>query len=111
MDMARRLGFVSPLAPNLTLTLGASDVTLAEMTRAYAALAAIYAWSRYRLVAIALIAWTVCVWLAIVYLGEHYFVDALAGLVYALAAVGAVETVARRRHSGPKAPTPATPSS
>jgi membrane-associated phospholipid phosphatase len=78
---------------------------------AFPALAAMYAWARYRLFAIALIVWTACVWAAIVYLGEHYFVDALAGLVYAVAAALLVELVARRRRARARAVTPATPSS
>ena len=64
---------------------------------AFPALAAMYAWSRYRWLAIGLLIWSACVWVAIVYLGEHYFVDALAGLVYALVALVIVELVARRR--------------
>jgi hypothetical protein len=63
---------------------------------AFPSLAAIYAYRRHRLLALALVGWTACVWTAIVYLGEHYFVDALAGLVYALVAVAIVETVYRR---------------
>lgn len=39
VDEARRLGITSPISPNLTLALGSSDVTLAEMTRAYSAFA------------------------------------------------------------------------
>ena len=74
---------------------------------AFPALAAIYAWNRYRLLAIGLIAYTACIWLAVVYLGEHYFVDALAGLVYAFAATGVVTVVAARRQP----PTRATPAS
>jgi membrane-associated phospholipid phosphatase len=64
---------------------------------AFPALAAMYAWRQYRPLAIGLLAWTACVWVAIVYLGEHYFVDALAGLVYAVVALAVVELVARRR--------------
>ena len=64
---------------------------------AFPALAAMYAWSRYRWLAIGLLIWSACVWVAIVYLGEHYIVDALAGLVYALVALVIVELVARRR--------------
>jgi penicillin-binding protein 1A len=37
IDYARRLGITSPLNPYLPLALGASDVTLIEMTSAYAA--------------------------------------------------------------------------
>jgi penicillin-binding protein 1A len=39
VDAARRLGIQSPLQPNLALALGAADVTLLELTAAYAALA------------------------------------------------------------------------
>ncbi len=39
VDEARRLGITSPLSPNLTLALGSSDMTLGEITRAYAAFA------------------------------------------------------------------------
>jgi penicillin-binding protein 1A len=39
VDAARRLGIQSPLQANLALALGASDVTLLELTAAYAALA------------------------------------------------------------------------
>jgi penicillin-binding protein 1A len=39
IDAARRLGIQSPLPTDLTLALGSGDVTLAELTAAYAALA------------------------------------------------------------------------
>jgi penicillin-binding protein 1A len=39
VDLARRLGITSDLAPNLALALGASEVTLLELTGAYAAFA------------------------------------------------------------------------
>jgi membrane-associated phospholipid phosphatase len=53
---------------------------------AFPTLAAIFAWQRYRRLALILLGWAACVWLAIVYLGEHYFVDALAGLAFAFVA-------------------------
>jgi membrane-associated phospholipid phosphatase len=65
---------------------------------AFPALAAIYAWRRYRPVALVLIPYTACIWLAVVYLGEHYFVDALAGLAYAIVATVAVTLFARWRY-------------
>jgi len=82
---------------------------------AFPALAAVYAWGRYRLLAIGLVVWTLAVGVAIVYLGEHYAVDALAGFVYVAVATAVVETVSRRwLHRKPavsSAPaTPATPS-
>jgi PAP2 superfamily protein len=63
---------------------------------AFPALAAAYAWSRYRALAIGLIAWTAAVLFSIVYLGEHYVVDALDGFVYVGVAMAIVELVARR---------------
>jgi hypothetical protein len=81
---------------------------------AFPALAAVYAWSRYRALAIGLIVWTLAVVVAIVYLGEHYVVDALAAVVYVAAATIIVETVshlrARRAERAKEAATPATPS-
>jgi membrane-associated phospholipid phosphatase len=80
---------------------------------AFPALAAVYAWSRYRALSLVLIAWTVAVGISIVYLGEHYVVDILDGLLYVAAATIIVETVTRwraRRRGAPASPTPATPS-
>ena len=76
-------------------------------------LAAVYAWSRYRWLSIALIAWSAAVVLSIVYLGEHYVVDALDGILYVAAAAILVEAFTRwraRRAHPPAASTPATPS-
>jgi hypothetical protein len=63
---------------------------------AFPTLAAAYAWSRYRTLAIGLIAWSAAVVLSIVYLGEHYVVDALDGFIYVAVAMAIVEFVARR---------------
>jgi len=76
---------------------------------AFPALAAVYAWSRYRLLAVGLIVWTIGVLLSIVYLGEHYVVDALAGFVYVAVAAVAVEAFTRWRGRRAAA-RPATPS-
>lgn len=86
---------VSPFYSNLNPNKFAAFPSLHA---AFPALTALYAWNRYRLLAIGLVVYTACVWLAIVYLGEHYFVDALAGLVYAAAAALVVTLVAARRH-------------
>ena len=89
---------------------------------AFPALAAAYAWSRYRLLALGLLAWSLAVAASIVYLGEHYFVDALAGYVFVAGAMAVVEVVrwwlGKRSPPAPAAPagsegpaaTPATPS-
>jgi hypothetical protein len=63
---------------------------------AFPALAAAYAWSRYRALSIGLIAWSAAVLLSIVYLGEHYVVDAIDGFIYVAVAMAMVEFVARR---------------
>jgi membrane-associated phospholipid phosphatase len=63
---------------------------------AFPLVSAVYAWNRYRALSVGLAIWTAGVWIAIVYLGEHYFVDALAGLVYAAVAAVLVELVAGR---------------
>jgi membrane-associated phospholipid phosphatase len=69
---------------------------------AFPALAAVYAWSRYRPLAIGLILWTAAVVLSIVYLGEHYVVDALDGFIYVAVAALIVESFNRWwRHRAP----------
>ena len=76
---------------------------------AFPALAAVYAWNRYRALAIGLIVWTLAVMLSIVYLGEHYVVDALDGFLYVAAATVLVEGFVRWR-ARRSSPRPATPS-
>ena len=76
---------------------------------AFPALAAVYAWSRYRWLAVGLILWTIGVLLSIIYLGEHYVVDALAGFVYVAVSALLVEGFTRWRSRSASA-TPATPS-
>jgi hypothetical protein len=80
---------------------------------AFPALAAVYAWRRYRALAVGLITWTLAVVVAIVYLGEHYVVDALASVPYVAAATFVVESVSRWRKRGStpsRMTTPARPS-
>jgi membrane-associated phospholipid phosphatase len=86
--------FVSPIYGRLNPNRYAAFPSLHA---AFPTLAAIYAWGRYRKVAYFLIPYTACVWLAVVYLGEHYFVDVLAGVGYALAATAAVTLFVRWR--------------
>ncbi|MFI5091360.1 MAG: phosphatase PAP2 family protein, partial [Terriglobales bacterium] len=73
---------------------------------AFPALAAVYAWRRYRALAIGLVVWTLAVVVAIVYLGEHYVVDALAAFVYVAVAAFIVESFTRwrRRRAGDAGP-------
>lgn len=80
-------------------TLGRLDPNLyaafPSLHAAFPTLAAVYAWRRYRALAIFLLLWSAAVWWAIVYLGEHYVVDALLGLVYVAAATLLVERSTR----------------
>jgi len=78
---------------------------------AFPSLGIVYAWRRYRLLAIGLVVWTLCVLASIVYLGEHYIVDALDGFLYVAAAAVAVESFMRWRARGQRKPeaTPARP--
>jgi hypothetical protein len=81
----------------------------------YPVLCAIYAWRLNRRFSIGLFAWSAFVWFSIVYLGEHYVVDALASLAYIAVTVVSLELVLRRwprllpgsEHEGATAPVPA----
>ncbi|GAC1472920.1 MAG: phosphatase PAP2 family protein [Candidatus Dormibacteraceae bacterium] len=78
---------------------------------AFPLLATVYAWQRYKLLALGLFLWSIAVVVSIVYLGEHYVVDALVSILYVAVAAIIVETFSRRRRGGmPSTPTPATPS-
>jgi hypothetical protein len=78
---------------------------------AFPMLATVYAWQRYRLLAVGLFLWSVAVLVSIVYLGEHYVVDAMVSIVYVAVATIIVEAVSRlRSRRAPKSPTPARPS-
>jgi membrane-associated phospholipid phosphatase len=78
---------------------------------AFPALAMVYAWNRFRALAIGLALWTAAVTVSIVYLGEHYFVDALAGFVFVAVATVIVEAFTRwrARRALPAAARPARP--
>jgi len=76
---------------------------------AFPALAAVYAWRRYRMLAVGLVLWTLAVLASIVYLGEHYIVDALDGFLYVAVATALVEGFMRWR-ARRQSVTPARPS-
>jgi hypothetical protein len=88
--------FVSPIYQRLDPNLYAAFPSLHA---AFPVVAAVYAWQTRRRLALFLCGWALCVWLSVVYLGEHYVVDALDGLLYVAAAVLIVELVARRRRA------------
>jgi len=97
---------VTPLYANLNPNQFAAFPSLHA---AFPMLGAVYSWRRYRRLSLLLIAWSTGVLLSIVYLGEHYVVDALDGLVYVLVATGLVEGFVRWR-ARREPPTPARPS-
>lgn len=100
--------FVSPLYTHLNPNQFAAFPSLHA---AFPALAAVYAWSRYRPLAIGLILWTAAVLMSIVYLGEHYVVDALDGFIYVAVAALIVESFNRwRLRRAPSEARPARPS-
>ena len=76
---------------------------------AFPMLGAVYAWRRYRWLSVILIAWSLCVVASIVYLGEHYVIDALDGVLYVFAAAMLAEAFVRWRARRESA-TPARPS-
>ena len=59
--------------------------------------AAAAAWQRNRVVGTLLYAWAVVVWLAVVYLGEHYVTDVVGGIAYAAMAITIVRMIRARR--------------
>jgi PAP2 superfamily protein len=80
---------------------------------AFPALAAVYAWRRYPALGVGLVVWTAAVVVSIVYLGEHYVVDAIASVFYVAVAAIIVEAISRwrkRRRQRAGTATPATPS-
>ena len=99
--------FVSPIYTHLNPNQFAAFPSLHA---AFPALAAAYAWSRYRALSIALIGWTLAVFASIVYLGEHYVVDALDGFLYVAVAAAIVEGIHRWRARRLANATPAKPS-
>jgi hypothetical protein len=95
--------FVSPLYAHLNPNQFAAFPSLHA---AFPALAAVYAWAKFRALAIGLIVWTAAVLASIVYLGEHYVVDALDGFLYVALASVIVEAFSRWRRHRPAAPQP-----
>lgn len=86
--------YVSPLFTHLDPNRYAAFPSLHA---SYPVLAALYVWQARRRLALFFCAWAACVWFSVVYLGEHYVVDTLDGLVYVAVAVAIVELVARKR--------------
>jgi len=73
--------------------------------------AAAAAWQRNRVVGTVLYAWAVVVWVAVVYLGEHYVADVVGGIAYAVLAIAIVRTITARRSQRAPAQAPLAPNS
>jgi membrane-associated phospholipid phosphatase len=72
--------------------------------------AAAAAWQRNRVLGVMLYFWAVVVWLAVVYLGEHYVTDVAGGIVYAALAIAVVRAITARRAQVAPAEVPGAPS-
>jgi membrane-associated phospholipid phosphatase len=68
--------------------------------------AAAAAWQRNRVLGALLYCWAVVVWLAVVYLGEHYVTDVVGGIAYAALAIVLVRTITARLAQGADAEGP-----
>ncbi len=73
-----------------------------SMHAAYPVIAFLFLWPRWRAAGIGMAVWGLAVWFAVVYLGHHYIVDIIGGVLYAVAgflAVRAWDAWRRRRTS------------
>lgn len=66
-----------------------------SMHAAYPLLAALFAFRVFGWRSLPLFAYTACVWLSIVYLGEHYVVDIIGGVIFVIAAFAGEEALTR----------------
>jgi membrane-associated phospholipid phosphatase len=85
--------YTSPVYENLNPNRYAAFPSLHA---AYPTLAVVFAWRRYRRLAIGLLAWAACVWFSVVYLGEHYVVDVLCGFAFVAVSAFIVQQFRRR---------------
>ncbi len=70
-----------------------------SMHAAYPFLGALFAARVFGWRALPLFAYTACVWFSIVYLGEHYVIDIIGGVIFALAAYFGEDAVTRWWHA------------
>lgn len=76
------------------------DAAFPSLHSAFPLIAAVQVWLRSRGLGVLLGAWTALVWLSVVYLGEHYVIDVLGGIIYACAALLVVAAWRRRTATG-----------
>jgi len=57
---------------------------------------AVSGWQRNRVAGLFLFAWAAVVWIAVVYLGEHYVTDVVGGILYAVAAIAIAAAISAR---------------
>jgi membrane-associated phospholipid phosphatase len=64
---------------------------------AYPLLAYLFARDRWPRASLILLAWSMAIWFAVVYLGHHYVIDVVAGMAFALGAYAALQSPALSR--------------
>jgi len=74
-----------------------------SMHAAYPVLATLFLWPIWRRAGIAMAIYTVVVWFAVIYLGHHYVVDVIGGVVYALVGFVVVRRFWPRQVTAPEA--------
>ena len=60
------------------------EAAFPSLHSAFPLIAAVHVWTRNWRLGVVLALWTAIVWVSVVYLGEHYVVDVLGGIVYAV---------------------------
>ena len=109
----RRLHPAKRAAPGIVWLYSHHDYNLyaafPSLHAGFPVVAAVAAWQRNRAVGLVLSAWAVVVWLAVVYLGEHYVTDVLDGIAYAIVAVLIARRITSLWPRSVTAPPPAVP--
>jgi hypothetical protein len=67
---------------------------------AYPLLAYLFARTRWPRASLILLAWSIAIWFSVVYLGHHYVIDVVAGILFALGAYAALKSSLLQRAAG-----------
>jgi membrane-associated phospholipid phosphatase len=67
---------------------------------AYPLLAFLFARSRWPRASLILLAWAAAIWFSVVYLGHHYVIDVVAGILFAIGAYAALQSPTLKRFAG-----------
>lgn len=89
-------GFIS--LPVLYKYLGVNLVAaVPSLHAAYPLLASLFVSKKYPKLSLVMMAYSLAVWFAVIYLGEHYFFDVLLGVVYALSAYELIQNWSKQK--------------